>query len=151
MPEQTLIEQLAAVLNVEVVSPMDGNEAQSLHKALPGYQAVADDAARFVQKYGETLNLDASVLADLTEGLAEVKRMEPGEHALEKLYRSVYHQRLRGTDRCMEGLYNATRRIRDFSEAYPNIAEEGKFLLDFMKAFRPGRKKEKKEDGGGEG
>ena len=100
---------------------------------------------------GETLNLDASVLADLTEGLAEVKRMEPGEHALEKLHRSVYHQRLRGTDRCMEGLYNATRRIRDFSEAYPNIAEEGKFLLDFMKAFRPGRKKEKKEAGRGEG
>ncbi|WP_446011219.1 hypothetical protein [Candidatus Electrothrix sp.] len=151
MPEQTLIEQLAAVLNVEVVSPMDGNEAQSLHKALPGYQAVADDAARFVQKYGETLNLDASVLADLTEGLAEVKRMEPGEHALEKLYRSVYHQRLRGTDRCMEGLYNATRRIRNFSEAYPNIAEEGKFLIDFMKAFKPGRKKEKSGDGGGEG
>lgn len=36
MPEQTLIEQLAAVLNVEVIPPMDGNEAQSLHKALPG-------------------------------------------------------------------------------------------------------------------
>lgn len=148
MSEQTLIEQLAAVLNVEIIPPMEGSEAQGLHKALPGYQAIADDAARVVQKYGEILNLDASVLADLTEGLAEVKRMEPGEHALEKLYHSVYHQRLRGTDRCMEGLYNSTRRIRDFSEAYPNIAEEGKFLLDFMKAFKPGRKK---ENGGGEG
>ncbi|WP_339133868.1 MAG: hypothetical protein WGN25_13900 [Candidatus Electrothrix sp. GW3-4] len=151
MPEQTLIEQLAAVLNVEVIAPMDGSEAQGMHKALPGYQAVADDAARFVQKHGQTLNLDASVLADLTEGLAEVLRLEPGEHALDKLQQSVYHQRLRGTDRCMEGLYNSTRRIRDFSEAYPDIAEEGKFLLDFMKAFKPGRKKEKKEDGGGEG
>ena len=65
MPEQTLIEQLAAVLNVEVISPMDGNEAQSLHKALPGYQAVVDDAARFVQQHGETLHLDASVFVDL--------------------------------------------------------------------------------------
>jgi hypothetical protein len=151
MPEQTLIEQLAAVLNVEVIPPMEGSEAQGMHKALPGYQAVVDDAARFVQKHGQTLNLDASVLADLTEGLTEVKRMEPGEHALDKLHQSVYHQRLRGTDRCMQGLYDATRRIRDFSEAYPDIAEEGKFLLDFMKAFRPGRKKEKKEGGGGEG
>jgi hypothetical protein len=151
MPEQTLIEQLAAVLNVEIIPPMDGSEAQGMHKALPGYQAVVDDAARFIQKHGQTLNLDASVLADLTEGLTEVKRMEPADSALEKLQQSVYHQRLRGTDRCMQGLYDATRRIRDFSEAYPDIAEEGKFLLDFMKAFRPGRKKEKKEGGGGEG
>ena len=51
----------------------------------------------------------------------------------------------------MQGLYDTARRIRDFSEAYPDIAEEGKFLLDFMKAFRPGRKKEKSEGGGGEG
>lgn len=151
MPEQTLIEQLAAVLNVEIVSPMGGSEAQGLHKALPGYQAVVDDAARFVQQYGETLKLDASVLADLQEGLAEVHRLEPGEHALEKLHQSVYHQRLRATDRCMEGLYDTTRRIREFSNAYPDIAEEGKFLLDFMKVFKPGRKKEKKEDGGGDG
>lgn len=121
------------------------------HKALPGYQAVADDAARFVQKHGQILNLDASVLADLQEGLAEVKRLEPADRALEKLHQSVYHQRLRATDRCMEGLYGTTRRIRDFSEAYPDIAEEGKFLLDFMKAFKPGRKKEKKEGGGSEG
>nr|MDU9044860.1 hypothetical protein [Candidatus Electrothrix aestuarii] len=43
----------------------------------------------------------------------------------------------------VEGLYDITRRIRDFSEAYPEIAEEGQPLLDFMKAFKPGRKKEK--------
>lgn len=151
MPEQTLIEQLAAVLNVEIIPPMEGSEAQGMHKALPGYQAVADDAARFVQEHGQTLNLNASVLADLTEGLAEVKRLEPADRALERLHQSVYHQRLRATDRCMEGLYDTTRRIRDFAEAYPEIAEEGKFLLDFMKVFKPGRKKEKSGDGGGEG
>lgn len=38
-----------------------------------------------------------------------------------------------------------------FSEAYPELAEEGKFLLDFMKLFKPGRRKEKNGDGGGEG
>lgn len=151
MPEQTLMEQLAAVLNVEIIAPMEGSEAQGLHKALPGYQAVVDDAARFVQEHGATLNLDASVLANLTEGLAEVKRLEPADRALEKLHQSVYHQRLRATDRCMEGLYDTARRIRDFSEAYPELAEEGKFLLDFMKVFKPGRKKEKSGDGGGEG
>ena len=51
----------------------------------------------------------------------------------------------------MEGLYGTTRRIREFANAYPDIAEEGQFLLDFMKAFRPGRKKEKSEGGGDEG
>ena len=86
MPEQTLTEQLAAVLNVEIIPPMEGNEAQSLHKALPGYQAVADDAARFVQEHGEALHLDPSVLANLTEGLAEIKRLEPADRALEKLH-----------------------------------------------------------------
>jgi len=135
----------------EISPPLEGNEAQSLHKALPGYQAVADDAARFVQQHGETLRLDPSVLANLAEGLAEIKRLEPADRALEKLHQSVYHQRLRATDRCMEGLYDTTRRIRDFSEAYPELAEEGKFLLDFMKVFKPGRKKEKSGNGGGEG
>ncbi|MCI5119472.1 MAG: hypothetical protein D3913_16350, partial [Candidatus Electrothrix sp. LOE1_4_5] len=99
----------------------------------------------------EALRLDPSVLANLTEGLAEVKRLEPADRALEKLHQSVYHQRLRATDRCMEGLYDTARRIREFSNAYPELAEEGKFLLDFMKVFKPGRKKEKKEGGGGEG
>ena len=27
----------------------------------------------------------------------------------------------------------------DLSEAYPELAEEGKFLLDFIKVFKPGR------------
>jgi len=49
----------------------------------------------------------------------------------------------------MEGMYTASRRIRDFAEAYPEIAEEGQFLLDFMKVFKPGRGKEKKEAEGG--
>lgn len=111
MPEKTLIEKLAELLEVDIVPPLDGGEAQALHKALPGYQAVADDAARFVQKHGGTLNLDASVLADLEAGLVEVLRLEPADHALEKLHQSVYHQRLRATDRCMEGLYDTTRRI----------------------------------------
>jgi hypothetical protein len=51
----------------------------------------------------------------------------------------------------MGALYDTTRRIRDFAEAYPEIAEEGQFLLDFMKAFKPGRGKgEKEAEGGGE-
>jgi hypothetical protein len=49
------------------------------------------------------------------------------------------------------GCTTFTRRIRDFAEAYPEVAEEGQPLLDFMKAFKPGRKKEKKESGEGEG
>lgn len=31
MPEQTLMEQLTAILNVEIIAPMEGNEAQGLH------------------------------------------------------------------------------------------------------------------------
>ncbi len=35
------------------------------------------------------------------------------------------------------------------ANAYPEVAEEAKFLLDFMKkVFKPGKKKEKKEPGG---
>ena len=77
-----------------------------LQQALPSYQAIVDDAARFVQEHGEALRLDPVVLANLTEGLTEVKRLEPADRALEKLHQSVYHQRLRATDRCMEGLYD---------------------------------------------
>ena len=147
--ETPLADQIAALLGVEILPPLDANEIQSLHKALPGYQAIADDAARFVQKHKETLKLDDAVLAGLEDGLAEVKRLEPAEHLLEKLHLSVYHQRLQATDRCMEAMYDTTRRIRDFAEAYPEIAEEGQALLDFMKAFKPGHKKEKKEEGAG--
>ena len=148
--ETPLVDQIAALLGVEILPPLDANEIQSLHKALPGYQAIADDAARFVQKHKETLKLDDAVLAGLEDGLAEVKRLEPAEHLLEKLHLSVYHQRLQATDRCMEALYGTTRRIRDFAEAYPEIAEEGQALLDFMKTFKPGREEGKKEPTAGE-
>jgi hypothetical protein len=149
MPEKTDLEKVAELLNVEILPPLDANDIQSLHKSLPGYQAVADDAARFVQKHGETLRLDAAVLAGLEQGLAEVLRLEPAEHLLDKLHLSVYHQRLQATDRCMEAMYDTTRRIRDFAEAFPEIAEEGQFLLDFMGAFKPGHKKEKKKEAAG--
>jgi hypothetical protein len=49
----------------------------------------------------------------------------------------------------MEGLCDTARRIRDFAEAFPEIKEDGQPLLDFMKAFRPGRHKEEHlEDAG---
>lgn len=150
MPEQNITEQIAELLNVEFPPPPDPSHVKALHRSLPGYQTVADDAARFAEKHGTLLNLD-EVRSGLEQGLARVNHLEPLEHLLERLYQSVYYQRLQATDRCMEGLYDITRRIRDFSEAYPEIAEEGQPLLDFMKAFKPGRKKEKKGNGGGEG
>ncbi len=48
-------------------------------------QAVADDTARLVKKHGKTLNLDSAVFADLEQGLANVKHLEPPERLLEKL------------------------------------------------------------------
>lgn len=150
MPEKTVTEQIADILNVEFPAPPDSSEVKSLHRSLPGYQALADDAARFAQQHGELLNLNQIQVA-LEQALTEVNHLEPIEHLLDKLYQSVYYQRLQATDRCMEGLYDITRRIRDFAEAYPEIAEEGQHLLDFMKAFKPGPKKVKKENGiGGE-
>ncbi len=71
------------------------------------------------------LKLDASVLAALQDGLADVQHLEPAEKLLEKLHLSIYHQRLQATDRCMEA------------------------LLDFMKAFKPGRGEGKKDGGSG--
>ncbi len=104
-----LANQIAALLGVEILPPLDANEIQSLHKALPGYQAIADDAARFVQKHKETLKLDDAVLAGLENGLADVLRLEPAEHLLDRLHLSVYHQRLQATDRCMEAMYETPR------------------------------------------
>jgi len=148
MPEKTPTEQIAELLNVEFHPLLDPSDVRELQKALPGYQAVADDAARFALKHKDTLKLD-KVRASIQKGLDDVVRLEPVEHLLEKLYLSIYHQRLQATAKCMEGLYDTARRIRDFAEAYPEIEEEGQHLLDFMKAFRPGPKKEKKEEGSG--
>jgi hypothetical protein len=148
MPEKTPTEQIAELLNVEFHPLLDPSDVRELQKALPGYQAVADDAARFALKHKDTLKLD-KVRASIQQGLDDVVRLEPVEHLLEKLYLSIYHQRLQATAKCMEGLYDTARRIRDFAEAYPEIEEEGQHLLDFMKAFRPGPKKEKKEEGSG--
>nr|VFJ46112.1 MAG: hypothetical protein BECKDK2373C_GA0170839_10142 [Candidatus Kentron sp. DK] len=148
--EKTVAEKIAKLVKVEYLPPLDPGEIKALYKALPGYQAVTDDTARLAEKHGQTLNLDSDVLADLNQGLADVHRLEPAERVLEKLYLSVYHQRLQATSKCMGGMYDTARRIRDFAEAYPEIAEESKFLLDFMKAFKPGRKKEKKKPETGE-
>jgi len=147
MPEKTPTEQIAELLNVEFHPLLDPSDVRELQKALPGYQAVADDAARFALKHKDTLKLD-KVRASIQQGLDDVVRLEPVEHLLEKLYLSIYHQRLQATAKCMEGLYDTARRIRDFAEAYPEIEEEGQHLLDFMKAFRPGPKKKEEGTGG---
>jgi len=151
MPKKTNLEKVVELLKVKYLPPLDSGEIQSLHRSLPGYQAIADDAARLVRKHGRTLNLEPAVLADLEDGLAEVARLEPTERLLEKLYLSVYHQRLQATGRCMGAMYDTARRIRNFAEAYPEIAEESRFLLDFMKVFKSGRKKEKKKEEGAGG
>jgi hypothetical protein len=150
MPEEKVtIEQVAELLSVQIKPPLDPSDVQELHKALPGYQAMVDDTDRLVEEHTETLRLDPSVAADLEQGLAEVKHLEPIEHLLERLYQTVYHQRLQATSRCMEGLYGTSRRIREFENAYPEIKEEAQYLFDFLKVFRPGPKKQK-ESGGGE-
>lgn len=148
MPETPIADQIAALLHVEFHPLLEPAEVQGLHRALPGYQVVADDAARFAQRHEELLQLGPARAA-LEESLAEVTQLEPVEHLLERLYLSIYHRRLQATSRCMEGLYDTARRIRDFAEAYPSLEEEGQALLDFMKAFKPGRKKDKKEEGAG--
>ena len=145
--EGNLMQQVAALLGVEFVPPLDPSDAQGLHKSLPGYQAITDDTSRLAEEHAETLHLAPAVLADLEEGLAEVKRLEPIELLLERLHQSVYHQRLQATSRCMEGLYGASRRIREFENAFPEIKDQAQFLFDFLKAFRPGPKKEKSEEG----
>nr|VFJ87132.1 MAG: hypothetical protein BECKH772A_GA0070896_1000233 [Candidatus Kentron sp. H]VFJ88770.1 MAG: hypothetical protein BECKH772B_GA0070898_1000229 [Candidatus Kentron sp. H]VFJ95026.1 MAG: hypothetical protein BECKH772C_GA0070978_1000180 [Candidatus Kentron sp. H] len=53
-PEKTNIEKVAELLKVQYLPPLDGGEVQSLHKALPGYRAIADDTARLVKKHGKT-------------------------------------------------------------------------------------------------
>ena len=147
MPEEgTLMEQVAALLGVEYLPPLEASEVQMLRKALPGYQAIADDTSRLAQEHAGTLHLSPAVLADIEEGLAEVKRLEPIELLLERLHQSVYHQRLQATSRCMEGMYGASRRIREFENACPEIKDAAQFLFDFLKVFHPGPKKEKDEE-----
>lgn len=148
MPNDNVtIEQVAELLGVELTPSLDGADVQALHKSLPGYQAIVDDTARLVQEHSETLRLAPAVTADLEQGLAEVKRLEPIEQLLNRLQLSVYHQRLQATSRCMEGLYNSSRRIREFENAYPEIREQARYLFDFLKAFRPGPKKERAKSG----
>lgn len=144
MPEERVtIEQVANLLGVKLTPPLDTAEVQALHKALPGYQAMVDDTAILVKEHSQTLRLTPDVMHDLNQGLAEVKKLEPIENLLDQLQQSVYHQRLQATSRCMEGLYKSSRRIREFENAYPEIRKQAQFLFDFLKAFRPGRKKEK--------
>ena len=148
MPEnKSLMERVAELLGVEYLPPLEASEVQMLRKALPGYQAIADDTSRLAQEHAGTLHLSPAVLADINDGLAEVKRLEPIELLLERLHQSVYHQRLQATSRCMEGLYGASRRIREFENACPEIKDQAQFLFDFLKVFHPGPKKEKSEEG----
>jgi hypothetical protein len=152
MPNDNVtIEQVAELLGVELTPPLDGADVQALHKSLPGYQAMVDDTAALVQEHNETLRLAPAVMADLEQGLAEVKRLEPIEQLLNQLQQSVYHQRLQATSRCMEGLYQSSRRIREFENAYPKIREKAQFLFDFLKAFRPGPKRDKPSSNAGNG
>jgi len=141
----SLLDKIAQLLDVQYVTPISPTKIQSLRKALPGYRAIGDDTVRVLRKDGQALKLDDAIFDELAQALTDVERLEPAEQLLEKLYLSVYHQRLQATDRCMGDMYDIARRIRDFVEAEPEIARRGHFLIDFMKAFRPGHKKKKYE------
>nr|VFJ59454.1 MAG: hypothetical protein BECKDK2373C_GA0170839_107133 [Candidatus Kentron sp. DK] len=70
-------------------------------------QAITDDTARFVEKHAQTLNLGPDVLAGLQQGLADVNRLVHSfvfwaERLLERLYTSVYHQRLHAISPCRQ-------------------------------------------------
>nr|VFJ63437.1 MAG: hypothetical protein BECKDK2373C_GA0170839_110716 [Candidatus Kentron sp. DK] len=150
MPENTqtpnggsLLDKVAKLLNVQYKTPISPTQVRSLRKALPGYQGIGNDAVRLLRKDESALKLDDALFTELQEALINVERLEPAEQILEKLYLSVYQQRLQATDTCMGNMYEIARRIRDFAEAEPDIAREGHFLIDFMKAFRPGNRKKK--------
>ena len=51
------------------------------------------------------MHLGPDVVVDLEQGLADVGRLPPPEHLLEKLRLSVYHQRLQATGRCRQAPY----------------------------------------------
>nr|VFJ45285.1 MAG: hypothetical protein BECKDK2373B_GA0170837_101018 [Candidatus Kentron sp. DK] len=144
--QENLLDKIAKLLNVQYVTPISPTQVRSLHKALPGYQAIGDDAVRVLQGDAPALKLDDALFQDLKQVLSDVERLEPAEQLLEKLYLSVYHQRLQATDRAMGDMYLIARRVRDFAEAEPEISRKAHFLTDFMKAFRPGRKKKKGEE-----
>ncbi len=48
MAQNNITDQIAQLLGVEFPLHLDPSEIKSLQKARPGYQAVADDAARFL-------------------------------------------------------------------------------------------------------
>lgn len=136
----TTPEDMASALQIEFKDPISTDEVKKLYRSLPGYQAVVDDTYELLDKHAQTLRIEKSLASEMREGLEKVKDLEPLEKALHQLYLSVYHQRLQATSKCMDGLYQTSRRIREFSNAFPEIADEAQFLLDFMKTFRPGRK-----------
>jgi hypothetical protein len=141
---QMSIETLAKQLGVTYDKDIAEKGAKGLLRELPGYTAIADDAAELLSKHGKTLKLEAGK-KELEEALALVKKLSPIESQLEKLYQSIYYQRLNATHEVMQILFDSSRRIREFSNAYPEIAEEAGFLLNFMKTFRPGRSSSDKE------
>ncbi len=75
MPEKTPTEQIAEILGVEFLPLLDPSDVRELQKALPGYHAVADDAARFAQKHKDTLKLD-QVRASIEQGLADANKRQ---------------------------------------------------------------------------
>ena len=146
MPSQKLptLEELTAFLGLSTKTQQ--LPSKNLLRELPGYQNVVDNALALYQKHKGDLRLPEEVGKLLEEGMQDVEHLEARERLLKQLYEATYAQRLEATSRCMDGLYQLTRRIREFSSAFPEIFQEAEPILKFMKTFRPGRKQKEKND-----
>ncbi len=139
-----IISQLEQVLEIECTPALNGKEAQALHKELPGYRTMMDDAIEFFQKEEETLRLTEISPDKLQQSFDTLQQLLPAEKALQELSKSVYHQRLVATSECMDGLLKISRRVAELQNAYPELAEKGAFFKEFLQNFR--RKAGKKSD-----
>jgi hypothetical protein len=110
MPQNNATEQIAQLLNVEFPPPLDPSAIKSLQKARPGYQTVS----------AKTTPMPSGWTA-LKQGLADVTRLEPVEHLLEKLYLSERAVLMYFFDRCGKYFRHEGEMSQIFQSCFPPI------------------------------
>ena len=130
--------ELAAMFGVTVQKRMPPKAIWALRKAVPGYAAMLDDAARLLEDEGAALEINGVTPADLLAAQEEYRYLSTREAVLHTVYRSVYEQRLRLDDRAMKMLEKIARRVTALEEDDQEISMRWKLLLDFLSTFRRG-------------
>jgi hypothetical protein len=130
--------EIAAFVGVKLGSALRPKAVQQLLKPVPGYRAVIDNVAAYLDEDNDVLKLKYDE-TEIMSRLANAKDLSARANVLQTVWVGVDADRQVEDSYLMKVLLDAVKRVREQSGAHPELLVKWAEVLEFVKKYRPGR------------